>query len=410
MKEQKILIIAKYATTINEGFETRTCELAYNIASKGYEVSIITSDSNHLAVFPKYSKIYNQRIHLGVTFWWIKTLKYGNSGAFKRILSWIDFELKCFWLLFRKSKHDIIIVSSLSLLSILNGIIFKFLWRSKLIFEVRDIWPLTLICEGQFSKKNPFIIALDLIEKAGYKYANHIVGTMPNLLEHVQNQIGNSKINNISCIPFGIHREIAIINPKEESQQGIRKSKKFRVGYAGSIGITNALENLIETVCISYERKLDIEFVIIGDGSLKSKFENKTKKCDNVIFTGKIPRARVQDILSQCDVLFFSALPSEIWNYGWSPNKLIDYMMSERPIIAAYDGYRSMINEAECGFFIKAGCTDSILKELLRLKEINKNDLNEIGKRGKIWLLKNRTWEKLAEDYISIFNSIKPLR
>ena len=67
---------------------------------------------------------------------------------------------------------------------------------------------------------------------------------------------------------FGIHRERSIINPKEASQQGTRKTKKFRVGYAGSIGITNALENLIETVCISYEQKLDIEFVIIGDGSL----------------------------------------------------------------------------------------------------------------------------------------------
>ena len=75
MKEQKVLVISKYATTINEGFETRTCELAYNIALKGYEVTIMTSDSNHLAVFPKYSKIYNQRIHLGVTFWWIK-IKY----------------------------------------------------------------------------------------------------------------------------------------------------------------------------------------------------------------------------------------------------------------------------------------------------------------------------------------------
>ena len=51
VKEQKVLVISKYATTINEGFETRTCELAYNIALKGYEVTIMTSDSNHLAVF-----------------------------------------------------------------------------------------------------------------------------------------------------------------------------------------------------------------------------------------------------------------------------------------------------------------------------------------------------------------------
>lgn len=410
MENKKLLIISKYATTINEGFETRTCELAYKFSTRNYDVTLLTSDSNHLATFPKYQKIFNKKVYLGVTFWWIRTLKYGNSSAFKRIISWLDFELKCFWLLIRGEKQDIVIVSSLSLLSILNGICMKVLWKSKLIFEVRDIWPLTLIHEGGYSQWNPAIIILNFIEKMGYRYADHIVGTMPNLKKHVEEQLGLSEVANVTCVPFGIHREITFDQKKESETNIFKKKDSLKVGYAGSLGISNGLENLIEAISISNQQKLNIEFLIIGDGALRKKFEEETSACENVTFTGKVKRGDVNQLLKYCDVLFFAALPSKIWEYGWSPNKLIDYMMAEKPIIAAYDGFRSMINEAGCGYFIKAGCTNSILKELLRLKEEDKNHLKIIGERGKTWLLKNRTWDNLSEDYISIFNNITSLR
>ncbi len=34
-------------------------------------------------------------------------------------------------------------------------------------------------------------------------------------------------------------------------------------------------------------------------------------------------------------------------------NKVVEYMLAGKPIIASYTGYPSMINEAECGYFVK---------------------------------------------------------
>ena len=75
-------------------------------------------------------------------------------------------------------------------------------WNTHEIFEIRDIWPLTLTEEGGFSKFNPLIFGLGFIEKLGYKYSDIIVGTMPNLEEHVAEVIGYKR--KVSCVPMGL--------------------------------------------------------------------------------------------------------------------------------------------------------------------------------------------------------------
>ncbi|MCA6516410.1 MAG: glycosyltransferase, partial [Chitinophagaceae bacterium] len=127
---------------------------------------------------------------------------------------------------------------------------------------------------------------------------------------------------------------------------------------------------------------------------------------ENIIFIPKVPREMVASFLAICDVLYFSSLKSEIWEYGWSPNKIIDYMMATKPILASYSGYQSMINEADCGFFVESENAIEIKNKLLHLIEIPKENLNVIGNRGYEWLLKNRTWKKLADDYIGFINSL----
>ena len=66
-------------------------------------------------------------------------------------MSWLHFE----WRLLRSDgnslpRPDAIIVSSLSILTILNGLWIRRRYRTRLIFEIRDIWPLTLVEEGGF--------------------------------------------------------------------------------------------------------------------------------------------------------------------------------------------------------------------------------------------------------------------
>lgn len=82
-------------------------------------------------------------------------------------------------------------------------------------------------------------------------------------------------------------------------------------------------------------------------------------------------------------------------------------MFSNKPILASYSGYPSMINEANCGYFITPEDPKLLAKEIKRLYFMTKYELNKIGKKGRDWLLRNRTYKKLADDYLKILFSSK---
>lgn len=409
MTNLKLLILSKYASSKEVGFETRLFALSRIFVQKGHFVTIVSSDSNHFGSFPSFPKVFNYDCCDGINIVWIKTLKYFKTTSIRRILSWIDFELKLlFFSLKQREIPDVIIVSSLSLLTILNGIRLKQKYKCKLIFEIRDIWPLVLVEEGGFSPNNLFVRILAAVERVGYKRADLIVGTMPNLKAHVREVVG--KDLNCICMPFGydpLNYEVIGYNVEDISSTNNYNidSTKFIVGYAGSIGISNGLDTFIDCI-ISMNNNTNFQFIILGDGAKREEYMEKTKQCSNVVFIPKVKRNEVASVLKYCDLLYFSALKCKVWDYGWSPNKLIDYMMSGKPVIASYSGYRSMIDEAESGFFVPAEDVTALKDELQRIQRMPKEVLHLMGASGKKWLMANRKWEVIADNYIQAIKSI----
>ncbi|HQO17517.1 MAG TPA: glycosyltransferase, partial [Methylotenera sp.] len=113
----------------------------------------------------------------------------------------------------------------------------------------------------------------------------------------------------------------------------------------------------------------------------------------------------VQSVLAHSDLLYFSVYKSKVWSYGQSLNKVIDYMLSNKPIVASFSGYPSMINEAGCGTYVPAEDAASLVNEIKRYFSMSVEERNQIGARGKAWLLENRSYKKLANEYISfLFN------
>jgi glycosyltransferase involved in cell wall biosynthesis len=89
-------------------------------------------------------------------------------------------------------------------------------------------------------------------------------------------------------------------------------------------------------------------------------------------------------------------------NTGQSLNKVIDYMMAGKPIVASYTGFPSMINEANCGSYVPAGNVKALQKEVECYAQMPAQERMEMGTRGRNWLLANRKYPKLAEDYLAI--------
>jgi len=379
-------------------------------AHMGYQSVIITSDSNQLAEVPVLEGPYLFQEIDGMRLCWVRTLKYTVAKSLRRILSWLSFE----WRLSLLPKEqlpapDVVIVSSLSLLTILNGFLLRRHYQCRLVFEIRDIWPLTLVEEGGFGRGNPLVLGLGFIEKLGYRYADVIVGTMPNLGEHVANVLGRGKVTH--CVPMGVDQTALCRGdslPTDYVQKYIPEGK-FIVAHVGAIGITNALDTLLDCAALM-KNDPRIHFLIVGEGDLRSHFQHKFAHLKNLTFAPRVPKQMVQSVLSRCDLLYFSVHVSKVWNYGQSLNKVIDYMLAGKPVVASYTGFPSMINEAECGTYVPAGDVAALLREIQRFSVMESSQREVIGRRGREWILSHRRYETLAKNYLAILFDQDPLK
>lgn len=407
-----IWFISKYASTAKYAkAPSRLFYIAKESKDLGHSVSFITSDSNHFASYPNVNKTYSFEVEDGIPVCWVKTLKFEKTASIRRVLSWIDFEIKLFFFPKRKfSQPDIVYISSLSIFTIIYGYYLKRRFNSLLIFEIRDIWPLTMTEEGGFSKWHPLVLLIGMIEKFGYKRADLVVGTMPKLDLHVKNIIGSEKL--FYCLPLGFNPD----NYANESAKMMEDTfeisvpeDKVIVGYAGSMGITNALEPFIKAIKLmdSYN---NIHFVLVGSGDLKNGFVKELEGCNNVTFLDRIPQDKVKDFLNYCDILYLSTQNSKVWKYGQSMNKVVEYMLAGKPIIASYNGYPSMIDEAKCGVFIKDNDPENIKSEIIKIALLTKEELIKIGESGRNWIWQNRQYSQITKSFYNFLTLKKIIK
>ncbi|MFW2578984.1 glycosyltransferase family 4 protein [Aliarcobacter butzleri] len=402
-----ILCISKYASPPNYSkMPARLFILAKEFIKLRHNTTLITSDSNHFSSYPKTSEIYNFEKVENVPLYWLKTKKYIKTASIDRVLSWFDFERKLFKMDLNKiEKPDVVIVSSLSIFSIIYGYYLKKKFNAFLIFEIRDIWPLTMTEEGAFPKWHPLVLLIGFIEKLGYKKSDLVVGTMPRLDLHVKDILGYERPFHCSPLgfdPINYQEEIIKNNPFDE----VFPKNKVVVGYAGSMGITNALEPLIETIKL-LENHENIHFMLVGSGDLKATFEDQLRNFSNVTFLPRIGQSEVKYFLQKCDILYLSTKDSKVWDYGQSMNKIVEYMVAGKPIIASYTGYPSMINEANCGYFEDTSNVDSLKNKILSIVNLTQKERKNLGLNGKKWIYENRQYSKLAKEYIDKINELR---
>ena len=380
--------------------------LMRSVAAEGHSVTLITSTSNHLNFVPDITKSYSIARFGEIKLVWVNTLKFKSPKSLKRILSWLQFELKVLMLpRLVKPRPDIVIVSSPSIFSLLNGLLLQYRFGTKLIFEVRDIWPLTLTEEGGMAASNQLVKIIGLLEKVGYRKADAIVGTMPGLGTHVKDILGYAKPAH--CIPMGLndaYDDASSLLSDSFVSQYIPKGK-FLVTYAGTIGATNALETLFLTAeaLLTYTH---IHFLVVGRGSRLQFFKCKYSHLSNLTFVPAVEKSKIGHFLSYTDVCYFATYRSKVWDYGQSLAKVVEYMRAGKPVIGSYSGLESMVNEAECGVFVEAENERALADAVLFFAGMSQKRRLAIGKNGRVWVERHRSYKELGRQYCEVFDSI----
>ena len=294
-------------------------------------------------------------------------------------------------------KPDVIIVSSLSPLPIVSAYFWSKKYKAKLLFEVRDIWPLSLIEIGGFSKLNPLVLFFGWFEKFAYKRADKVISLLPNAKPHMESR-GMNKDKFIH-IPNGFNmEEMKKSKDLDKSIANLIPKNKFIVGYTGSLGASNAMEYLIKAS--NYlEKNENIHFVIFGKGQHLEKLKNNAK--NNVSFLGEIDKSQIQSAISYFDVCYIGWHNHSLYRFGISPNKIFDYMYSGKPIIHSVNTSNDIVQIAEAGISLEPENPGEIANKIIEISKMGNEILKKWGENGKKYVEENHTYSHLTQLLIS---------
>jgi glycosyltransferase involved in cell wall biosynthesis len=402
---KNIWIINEYAGCPKyEGLYYRHYYLAKEFNKLNNHTTVISSSFSHiLHKFPAMEgKKYKKEIIDEVDFLWIKTLKYKKSFDKKRILKWFGFMWRLFFISkYIDNKPDVILCSPTAPLSILPAYFLAKKHKAKLVFEVRDIWPLTLIEIGGFSKSHPFILLLNWFEKFALKKADVIVSNLSNYQQHLNNIVKNKTAHWISN---GINLDdMQNIKPIDESVINKIPQDKFIIGYTGKFGVSNNLQLLVK-VAHSLKDNSNIAFVLVGGGQERDNLKNQAKDLENVIFIEPIKKSQVQPILALFNACFIGWKNEDLYKYGVSPNKIFDYMYAAKPILHSINTTNDIITQCNCGMNIQAENVDGLQKAILELYNMPIEQRKQLGGNGKRCVVSDFTYDNLAKKYLSIMD------
>jgi len=401
-KKKVIWVINQFAGTPESGWGERHYYLGQYWKKEGYEVKIISGSFNHVFnKFPETNGRYTIEELDGITFCWVKSPTY-RALSLMRFWSMLIFALRIYHLPVEKlEKPDIILVSSMPIFPILPAYrLKKKLKASMLMFEVRDLWPLTPRYLGGYRSWNPIIVMLKFFEKFAYRKSDNIVSLMPDPDSYI-NAISRDP-NKLFHIPNGINQEVLSTEKVADSVLDIIPKGKFIVGYAGTLGIANAMEYFIEAARLLQDHP-DIHFVLIGDGYLKESLVKKTSDMTNVTFLDKVPRKQVQSIIQKFDIGFISSRNLSLYCYGAAANKFFDYMLASKPILASYVLNNDPIKLSNCGIRVTPEDPKAIRDGILRLFHMTQAERDAMGNKGYNYLLKKHDISILASQFIDIF-------
>lgn len=407
----KILLINHYAGSPEMGMEFRPYYMAREWIRQGHEVDIIAADYSHLRrKNPKVQRDWQIEEIDGIRYHWLRTGDYDGNGV-RRALTMFRFVGKI-WLkakvIAREWKPDVVITSSTYPLDTYAGQrIRKYCLKDiKLIHEVHDMWPITLIELGHMKKTNPFVILMQIAENSFCKNSDRIVSLLPNADRYFMRH-GMPK-DHFSVVSNGIVKsewDHPTPLPKEHTEvfESLKKDEKFIICFFGSHTEAYALTHLIQAVQSINSKKIAVVFV--GNGPQKKELEDLAlnKPGCNVHFLSAVPKTSIPNLVANTDVLYVGALKNDMFRFGICMNKLFDSMMSERPILYAVAAPNNYIAEYNCGVSVEAENVNALRDGILCLYHMNPEQRERLGKNGRKAVLEHFTYEKLAADFAALF-------
>ncbi|MBS0457777.1 MAG: glycosyltransferase family 4 protein [Proteobacteria bacterium] len=401
-----IVLINHYAGSTRHGMEFRPYYLAREWVRAGHRVQVLSASFSHVRT---HQPDLGDRSALdetidGIDYRWYRTPAYQGNGIGRvvNMLSFLHAVRRDARRIAREVQPDVVIASSTYPMDIKPARKIAKLSGAKLVYEVHDLWPLSPMELGGMSKWHPFILWVQQAEDCAYRHADVVISMLPKTRDYMESRgLNGSKWK---YVPNGVDEEewrIPAPLPGEafSELQRIRAKGVPVVGYTGTHGLANSLDSLLDA---AREMQAEAEVVMVGTGPERERLLRRIRaECvANITMLPPVPKASIPALLEEVDIAFIGLQRQKVFQFGISPNKLLDYMMARKVVVMAIESGNDPVTESCCGRTVPPEDPDAIRRAIRDLSGMTAEDRAAMGTRGRAYVLANHTYPVLARRFI----------
>ena len=388
----------------------RIGDLSRTLARAGHEVTIVAGFPSHPtgSVYPEYKGEWfrEEKWEDGTRLLrcWSYVRPFNSSRA--RILNHVSFlaasVLQGVWAT-RGDRVDVVLGISPPLFTGLAGALAAMLHRTPFVLDVQDLWPEEAVAVGGL--RNPYAVRLASgVARFLYKKAARNVVISKGFKKAVAEQGAREKA--LHVIPNWVREECF------EEREAVRlPGAGFRVVFAGTIGLAQGLEAVVEAAERLRER--DVSFIFVGEGVEKERLrlEARRRELENLHFLPAVAQEDLPAVLAAADALLVHLKPEGIFEVV-IPSKTYEYLAAGRPILMGVPGEAArLVEDSGAGVAFPPGDAAALAGAVEKMLDLGSEGRRKLGEAGREYARENFAAAKLTARYERILREVgKPDR
>jgi len=378
-----VWIINHYSTIPSrDGAGARHFRLAQELVRNGWRPLLILASTTHPAGAQHLGRGERRRrgVEEGVPFLMVRTPRY--RGGLQRVWNMAVFAVR---LLLPGTVRgvptpDVVVGSTVHLLASWAALRLARRYRVPFVFEIRDIWPETLIDLGKLQAGSLAARLMSRVSRHLASQASLVVSPLPGVRSYLDGM-------GLGDTPFHWASN-GVDLPQQSDARYPAVRDEFVIMYLGSHGNANGLEGLLDAFDEAAgrpDRTQKLRLRLVGDGTQKETLRIRAaalKSAELIEFEDRIPRSEVIDRAREADALIVNLEDLPVYRFGISLNKLYDYLVAERPIIIATSAVNNPVADAGAGLTVPAGDSTALATAIREMSELPQEVRAEMGRRG----------------------------
>ncbi|WP_437503536.1 glycosyltransferase family 4 protein [Sorangium sp. So ce1099] len=405
----RILYVSPYFPPESGAPAARVSELSRAWRRAGHEVTVLTGMPNHpTGVIPPE---YRGRLRIEEDFHGVRVLRTwiyaaANRGKVRRSLAYGSFALSALTLAQHElPRPDVLIATSPQFLTAVAGYGVAKLRGLPFVFEVRDLWPESIVAVGALPEEHPVVRGLTLVEEHLYRAADEIVVVTRSFRERlVARGVPADKIDIIrNGVDLGRFVPSSRATPLR-AELGF--GDRLVVAYVGTHGMAHGLSAVLDVAHGLRDRE-DIRFLFVGDGAERASLEARARELglSGVTFLGARPRDAMTEVYATADICLVPLRKTELFQTV-IPSKIFEILAMERPVVISVDGEaRSIIEEAQAGLFAPPEDVAAMTRAILELAS-DPDRRRRMGEAGRAYVTRSFDRDTLAREYAEVLERV----